>query len=101
MEVVTVSKYTNPMVSSFTTQLELTLERPGFDTIPMDMVPIGVSPSTSTSSGVLKHATTPAKPQGGVGGLTNASVLAGGGDFGGNRAFEDLDGGPMEVVWVG
>ena len=101
MEVVMVSKYTNPVVLSFTTQLELMLERPGFDTILMDMVPTGISLSTSTSSGVLKHATTLEKPQGGVGGLTNASVLAGGGDFGGNRAFGDLDGGPMEVVRVG
>ena len=94
-----VSRYTSPMVSSFT-WLELMLERPGFDTIPMDMVPTGISQSTSTSSGVLKHATTPAKPQGGVGGLINASVLAGGGDFGGDGAFGGLDGGPMEVVWV-
>ena len=35
-----------------------------------------------------------------MGGLTNSSVLDGGGDFGGNGAFGDLDGGPMEVVWV-
>ena len=35
-----------------------------------------------------------------MGGLTNASVLAGRGDFGGDGAFGDLDGGPMEVVWV-
>ena len=35
-----------------------------------------------------------------MGGLTNASVLAGRGDFGGNGAFGDLDGGPMEVVWA-
>ena len=64
------------------------LERLGFDTILMDMAPTGVSLSTSTSSVVLKHATTPVKPRGGVGGLTNASVLAGSGDFGGNRAFD-------------
>ena len=95
-----VYRYTSPVVLSFTTWLELTLERLGFDTIPMDIAPTGVSQSTSTSSGVLKQATTPAKPQGGMGGLTNASVLAGGGDFGGNGAFGDLDGGPMEVVRV-
>ena len=100
MEVVTVSRYTSPVVSSFTTRLELMLERPGLDTIPMDIVPTGISRSTSTSSGVLKQVTTPAKPQGGVGSLTNASVLAGGGDFGGNGAFRGLDGGLMEVLWV-
>ena len=87
MEVITVSRYTNPRVSSFTTQLELTLERLGLDTIPMDIVPMGISQSTSTSSGVLKQATTLVKPQGSVGGLTKASVLAGGGDFGGDGAL--------------
>ena len=76
------------------------LKRPGLDTIPMDIVPTGISWSTSTSSGVLKQVTTPAKPRGGVGGLTNASVLAGRGDFGGNGAFRGLDGGLMEVVQV-
>ena len=100
MEVIMVSKYTSPVVLSFTTRLELTLKRPGLDTIPMDIVPTGISQSTSTSSGVLKQATTPAKPQGGVGSLTNASVLAGGGDFGGDGAFRGLDGGLMEVVGV-
>ena len=100
MEVVTVSRYTSPMVSSFTTQLELMLERLGLATIPMDIVPTGISWSTSTSSGVLKQANTPAKPRGSVGGLTNASVLASGGDFGDDGAFGGLDGGQMEVVWV-
>ena len=100
MEVIMVSRYTSPMVSSFTTQLELTLERLGLNTIPMDIVPTGISQSTSTSSRVFKQVTTPAKPQGSVGGLTNISVLAGRGDFGGNGAFGGLDGGLMEVVWV-
>ena len=67
MEVVMVSRYTSPVVSSFTTQLELMLKRLGLNTIPMDIVPTGVSQSTSTSSGILKQVTTPAKPQGGVG----------------------------------
>ena len=31
-EVIMVSRYTSPMVSSFTTWLELTLERPGLNT---------------------------------------------------------------------
>ena len=100
IEVITVSRYTSPVVSSFTTWLELKLKSPGLNTIPMDIVPTGISWSTSTSSGVLKQATTLAKPRGGVGGLTNASVLAGGGDFGGTGAFMGLDGGLTEVVWV-
>ena len=49
-----VSRYTSHVVSSFTTQLELMLKRLGLDTIPMDIVPTGISQSTSTSSGVLK-----------------------------------------------
>ena len=100
MDVIMVSRYTSPVMSSFTTWFELTLERPGFNTIPMDIVPTGISQSTSTSSGVLKQATTPAKPQGGVGSFTNASVLAGRGDFGGNGAFGGLDDGLMEIVLV-
>ena len=35
-----------------------------------------------------------------MGGLTNASALAGGGDFGGDGAFGGLDGGLMEIVWM-
>ena len=89
MEVIMVSRYTNPRVLSFTTRLELMLERLWLDTIPMDIVPTGISRSTSTSSGVLKQATTLAKPWGGVGGLTKASVLAVGRDFGGDGALGD------------
>ena len=100
MEVIMVSRYTSPIVSSFTTRLELMLERPGFDTIPMDIVPTGISWSTSTSSRVFKQATTLAKPQGSVGSLSNASVLAGRGDFGGDGAFGGLDDGLMEIVLV-
>ena len=95
-----VSKYTSPIVSSFTTQLELTLERPGFDSIPMDTMPTGIPWSTSTSSGVFKQVTTPARPLGGVGSLTNASVLAGGGDLGGIEAFGVLGGGLTGIVLV-
>ena len=100
MEVVMVSRYTSPVVSSFTTWLELMLKRPGLNTIPMDIVPTGISWSTSSSSDVLKQAVTPVKPQGSVGNFTIASALAGGGDFGGNGAFGGLDDGLMEVVWV-
>ena len=98
MEVVMVSRYTSPVVSSFTTQLELTLKRPGFDTIPMDRGPTGIPWSTSTSSEVFKQATTLAKPQGCVGSLTSASVLASGGDLGGDGAFGGLGGGLVEIV---
>ena len=76
IKVITVSRYTSPVVSSFTTWLELMLERLGFDTIPMDIGPIGIPWSTSTSSGVFKQVTTLAKPWGSVGSLNSANVLA-------------------------
>ena len=63
------------------------LNMPGFNTIPTAIVLTGMLWSTSTSSGVLKQVTTPAKPQGGVGGLTNANALASRGDLSGD---EDL-----------
>ena len=56
--------------------------------------------STSTSSGVLKQAATPVKLQGGVGGLTNAKALAGGGDLGGNEALGVSVGGLNGMVLV-
>ena len=56
----------------------------------MDIVPTGISQSISSSSGVLKQAVTPVKPWGGVGSLTNANALVGGGGFGGNGAFGGL-----------
>ena len=65
---------------------------PGFDTIPTVIALTGMFRSTSTSSGVLKQAATPAKPRVGVGGLTNANALASGGDLGGDEALEVLGG---------
>ena len=101
MDVVTVSRYTSPISLSFTTQLEQMLDMLGFNTIPMDIAPTGVSRSTSTSSGVLKQVATPVKPLGSVGGLTNANALAGGGDLGGDEALGVLGGGLMGMVLVG
>ena len=86
-EVVTVSMYTSPVVSSLTMQLELTLEMLGVVTNPMDIVSTGVSQPTSTTSGVFRHAVMPAKPWGRVGGFLNANALAGGRDGSGNGAF--------------
>ena len=87
-EVVMVSMYTSPIVSSLTTWLELTLEMPGVITSPMDIVPTGGSQPISMTSGVFRQAVTLAKPWGGVGGCLNANALAGGGDAGGNGAFD-------------
>ena len=87
MEVVTVSMYTSPVVSSLTTRLELTLEMLGVITSPMDIVPMGISQPTSMTSGVFRQAITLAKPWGRVGGCLNANALAGGGDAGGNGLF--------------
>ena len=80
--------YTSPIVSSLTTQLELTLEMPGVITSPMDIVPTGISWPISMTSGVFRQAVTLAKPRGGVGGCFNANALAAGGDASGNGAFD-------------
>ena len=72
----------------------------GFDTIPMAIALTGMFWSTSTSFGVLKQAATPAKPQGGVGGLTNANAWAGREDLGGDEALGVLGGGLNGVVLV-
>ena len=66
MDVVTVSKYTRPFLSSLTTWLEQMLDMLGSDTAPMVTTLAGVSWSTSTSSGVLKQAVTLAKPHAAV-----------------------------------
>ena len=58
MDVVMVSRYTSPILSSFTTRLEEMLDMPGFNTIPMAIALTGMFWSTSTSSGVLKQAAT-------------------------------------------
>ena len=87
MEVVTVSMYTSPIMSSWTTQLELTLEMPGVNTSLMDIEPTGISRPTSTTSGVFRQAVTLVKPWGRVGSHFNANALAGGEDAGSNGAF--------------
>ena len=87
MEVVTMSMYTNPIMLSWTTQLELTLEMLGVDTCPMGIEPMGISWPNSTTSGVFRQAITLVKPWGGVGSHFNANALAGGEDAGSNRAF--------------
>ena len=67
MEVVMVSIYISPIVSSLTMQLELRLEMLGVNTSPMDIEPMGISRPTSMTSGVFRQATTLAKPWGRVG----------------------------------
>ena len=79
------------------------LEIPGVVTSPINRLPTGTSWSTSTSSGIFKQAITPAKPCGGVGGLTSTNALAGGegscgeGTFG--RWIRDLTGVIRESRW--
>ena len=101
MDIVTVSKYTRPFSSSFTTQLEQTLDMPGSDMAPRVTTLAGVSWSTSTSSGVLKQVVTLVKPRGSVGGLTNANALAGRGDLGWDEALGDFGDGLKGMVLMG
>ena len=77
-EVVMVSIYVMPVISSLTMQLELTLEIPVVATSPMGIAPTGTSRSTSMNSGVHKQAVTPEKPCGKVGGYRSAKACVGG-----------------------
>ena len=96
--------YTSPIMSSLTTQLELTFEMPGVDTSPMNIEPMGFSQPTSMTSGIFRQPITLVKPQGGVGSHLNANALAGGRDAGGNRAFDKQSGRIIGIVqascWV-
>ena len=99
-EVVTVSMYSSPIMLSWTTWLELTLEMLGVDTSPMDKEPTGISRPTSMTSGVFRQAITLVKPQGGVGGCFNANALAGGGDASSDGAFDKQSGRIIGIVRV-
>ena len=68
-EVVIVSTYVMPVMSSFMIQLELTLDIPGAS--PMDTAP-------ADTSGILKQAITPSKLHGRVEGFTDATAFADG-----------------------
>ena len=91
-EVVMVSMYTSPDVLSLTIQLELTLEMLGAITSPIDIVPMGISWPTSTTSGAFRQAIILAKPWGRVGSCLNANALASGGDGSGNGTFGEQSG---------
>ena len=68
-EVVIVSTYVTPVMSSFMIRLELTLDIPGAS--PMDMAPVD-------TSSIFKQAVTPLKPCGGVEGFTGATTFVDG-----------------------
>ena len=78
-----VSRYTDPVVSSWMTLLKLTLEIPGAAISPMDIMSMDISWLTCVGSCTIKQAMTPAKPWGGVDGHGGINALVGGGDAGG------------------
>ena len=78
MEVVIVSIYVMPVISSLTKQLELTLEIPVVAISLMGIVPMDALRSTSMSSGVCKQAITAEKPHDRVGGHTSTKACVGG-----------------------
>ena len=82
-EVVIVSTYVMPVMSSFMIQLELTLDIPGAN--PMDTVP-------ADTSGIFKQAVTPSKLHGWVEGFTSATTSADG---------EGSDGEGTSGRWMG
>ena len=93
-----VSKYVMPVALSFIMQLALMLEIPGVVTRPMDMVPMGGSRSTSTSSGFHKQAVTPKKPCSGVGVHTSANAWDGKEGLGGVWILGGKTGGLIGII---
>ena len=93
-----VFKYVMPITSSLTIQLALILEIPGVATSPMGMVPMGVSRSTSTSSGICKQAVTPKKPHGWVGGCMSANAWDGKEGLGGVWILGGETGGFIGII---
>ena len=82
-EVVIISTYVMPVMSSFMTQLELTLDIPGAG--PIDMAPMD-------TSSIFKQAITPLKLHGMVEGFTGATTVVDG---------EGLDGEGTSGRWIG
>ena len=99
IEVVTVSMYVTPVDSSLMMWLILMVEIPGVATSPMGMVPRGASRGTSTSSGVHRHAVTPAKPCSRVGSCMSANAHTGEEGLGGVGVFGGETGGFMGIIW--
>ena len=82
-----VSRYIDPVVSSWTTLLKLMLEIPGATISPMDITSMDISWLTCVGSCTVKQATTPAKPQGRVDSCASINALVGGWDAGGVGVF--------------
>ena len=78
--------------------LILMVEIPGVVTSPMGMVPRGTSRGTSTSSGVCRHAVTPAKPHSRVGGRMSANACTSEEGLGGVGVFGGETGGFMGII---
>ena len=81
------------------TWLVLTVDIPGATTTPKGMVPRGGSMATSTSSGICRHAVTPTKLHGGVGGHTSAKACTGNEGLGGVGVFVGEIRGFMGILW--
>ena len=91
-KVVTVSMWTSPIVSSFITLVELTLEMPGVATNPIDIGPTDISLLICMISGALRQDVTSVNPLGGVGGLTKANAFDRGEDTGTSGVLNRQDG---------
>ena len=99
MEVVTVSMQVTPVTSSLMMWLVLTIDILGAATTPKGMVPRGSSRATSTSSGICRHAVTPAKLCGRVGSCMRANACTGEEGLGGVGVFGWETGGCMGIIW--
>ena len=99
MEVVTMSMYVTPVVSSLMMQLVLMVEILGVTTTPMDMVLRGASEAISNSSGVHRQAVTPVKLHGRVVGSMTANACTGEEGLSWVGVFNGEAGGFTGTVW--
>ena len=97
MEAVMVSIYIDPVVSSWMTLLELTLEIPVVVTILIDITSMDVSQLVHVGSSISKQATTSVPPWGGLDGCSTINAFIGE-DVGGEGVFGKQTGGLMGIT---
>ena len=97
MEAVMVSIYIDPVVSSWTTLLELMLEIPVVVTILIDITSMDISRLVRAGSSISKQATTSVLPWGGLDGHSTISAFVGG-DIGGEGVFGKWTGSLMGIT---
>ena len=98
MEVVMVSIYIDPVVSSWTTLLALMLEIPVVATILMDLTSMDMPWLVCVGSGISTQATTSVQPWGSLDSRSTINAFIGG-DVGSEEVFGKQTGSLMGITW--